>query len=211
MKDYFILMADIVDSRRSDQNKLMNSFKKVIIETNHENKKLMLSPLTITLGDEFQGIVNSAKAAAKLMFFIEEKIIHLNAGFKLRFVLVEGAIDTPINNTIAYEMLGDGLTQAREALTVHKNSNVRYYFNLRNAPKSEALVNSMFLYQSIVDDWKVSKDYDLITNFIKLRDYKLVAEQLGKTRSQIWKREKSLKIEEYFSIKSVINYIAELP
>ncbi|WP_431295204.1 SatD family protein [Pedobacter sp. P26] len=211
MKDYFILMADIVDSRRSDQNKLMSNFKKVISETNHENEKLMLSPLTITLGDEFQGIVNNAKAAVKLMFFIEEKIIRLNAGFKLRFVLVEGVIDTPINKKIAYEMLGDGLTQAREALTTHKNSNVRYCFNLKNEPKSEALVNSMFLYQSIVDDWKVSKDYDLITKFIKLRDYKLVAEELGKTRSQIWKREKSLKIEEYFSIKSVINYISELP
>jgi hypothetical protein len=211
MKDYFILMADIVDSRRSDQNKLMTNFKIIINETNHKNNELMLSPLTITLGDEFQGVVNSVKAAIKLMFFIEEKIIHLDAGFKLRYVLVEGKIDTPINKNVAYEMLGDGLTQAREALNVHKKSNIRYYFNLRNECKSEALVNSMFLYQSIVDDWKISKDYDLINKFIKLRDYKLVAEQLGKTRSQIWKREKSLKIEEYFSVKSVINYIAELP
>jgi len=211
MKDYFVLMADIVDSRKSNQNKLMSNFKTVVSETNYENNELMLSPMTITLGDEFQGIVNDAKAAVKLMFSIEEKIIHLNAGFKLRFVLVEGKIDTPINKTIAYEMLGDGLTQAREALTVQKNSNIRYYFDLRNKTKSEALVNSMFLYQSIIDDWKISKDYDLITKFIKLRDYKVVAEQLGKTRSQIWKREKSLKIEEYFSAKSLINYISELP
>ena len=211
MKDYFVLMADIVDSRKSNQNKLMSNFKTVVSETNYENNELMLSPMTITLGDEFQGIVNDAKAAVKLIFSIEEKIIHLNAGFKLRFVLVEGKIDTPINKTIAYEMLGDGLTQAREALAIHKSSNIRYYFNLKNKTKSEALVNSMFLYQSIIDDWKISKDYDLITKFLKLRDYKVVAEQLGKTRSQIWKREKSLKIEEYFSAKSLINYISELP
>ncbi|WP_293312690.1 SatD family protein [Pedobacter sp. UBA5917] len=210
MKDYFILMADIVDSRKSNQNKLMNNFKKVINEANRENIELMLSPMTITLGDEFQGIVNSANAAVKLMFFIEEKIIDLDAGFKLRFVLVEGAIDTPINKNIAYEMLGDGLTQAREELTINKGSNNRFYFNLRNKPKSKALVSGMFLYQSIVDDWKISKDYDLIAKFIKLSDYKLVAEELGKTRSQIWKRKKSLKIEEYLSVKSIINYISEL-
>jgi len=165
----------------------------VINEANHENKKLMLSPLTITLGDEFQGIVSSAKAAIKLIFFIEEKIIHFDAGFKLRFVLIEGTIDTPINKEVAYEMLGDGLTQAREALKLNKSSKARYYFNLRNASKSEVLINSMFLYQSIIDDWKVAKDYDLITKFIKLKDYKLVAERLGKTRPKYGKERKVLK------------------
>lgn len=202
-------MADIIDSRKSDQNKLMDSFKKVTNEINHDNREVLLSPMTITLGDEFQGIVDSVESAVKLLFLIEEKIIHQQAGFKLRFVIFEGAIDTPINKVIAYEMLGEGLTSAREALEDNKTSSNRYHFHLKDREKSAALSDCMFMYQSIVDDWKVDKDYELISSFIQFKDYKKVAEGLGKTRSQIWKREKSLKIEEYFSCKSVIHYIAE--
>jgi len=209
MKDYIIIMADIIDSRKNDQKELMNQFKKVTKEVNYDQKKVLLSPMTITLGDEFQGIVDSVESAVNLIFFIEEKIIHDHAGFKLRYVIFEGAIDTPINKVTAHEMLGDGLTKARETLEETKNSNCRYHFSLKNKKKSDALVDSMYIYQSILDDWKVSKDYHLITTFIKHRDYKKVADELGKTRSQIWKREKSLKIEAYFSCKSVINYIAE--
>ncbi len=209
MKDYIIIMADIVDSRSSDQNKLMKSFKKVTKDVNNDHREVLLSPMTITLGDEFQGVVDSVESAVELIFFLEEKIIHEQAGFKLRYVIFEGAIDTPINKVIAYEMLGEGLTNAREALDENKKSDCRYHFHLKNKKKSNALTDSMFLYQSILDDWKISKDYHLISSFIELKDYKKVADELGKTRSQIWKREKSLKIEEYFSCKSIINYIAE--
>ena len=208
-KDYIILMADIVGSSNNDQKKLMGDFKNLTREINSDYKQDLLSPMTITLGDEFQGVVKNVSAAIGLIFSIEEKIIQRNTGFKLRYVLFEGAIDTPINKEIAYGMLGDGLTKAREALEEIKGTNYRYYLNINNKKTGEALRNSMFIYQSMIDDWNTGKDYDLITKFIELKDYKEVARELGKSRSQIWKREKSLKIEEYFSIKSVISYLAE--
>jgi hypothetical protein len=124
-------------------------------------------------------------------------------------VLVEGSIETPINQEIAYGMLGEGLTLARERLTEYKSSNYRYSFFLHDVKKEEALKNCMIVYQRIIDTWNIEKDYPLISKFLKLKDYKLVADELGKTRSQIWKREKSLNLEAYFSIKQVINYIAE--
>lgn len=202
-------MADIIDSRNADQNRLMDAFRRVVREVNAGNREKLLSPMTITLGDEFQGIVQDVNAAIELIFMIEEKIIEERSGFKLRYVIYEGAIETPINENIAYGMMGTGLTNARQALEETKSSNYRYFFNLQNKKTSIALIKSMFVYQSIIDDWKIDKDYNLIAKFIKYKDYKKVADNLGKTRSQIWKREKSLKIEEYFSIKSVINYIAE--
>jgi len=55
----------------------------------------------------------------------------------------------------------------------------------------------------------LKKDHELIRKFLELRDYKLVAEILGKTRSQIWKRHKNLKIEPYFASKQVTQYIAD--
>lgn len=208
-KDFIIVMADIIDSRNMQQNKLMKSFKKITDEINYEKKDILLSPITITLGDEFQCIVKSVEAGIELMLAIDEKKLYEMADFKLRYVLVEGGIETPINHDIAYGMLGEGLTIARETLTEYKNSYHRYSIQLKNVSKSEALANSLLVYQNIIDTWKMEKDYHLIARFLELKDYKLVADEMGKTRSQIWKREKSLNLEAYFSIKQVINYIAE--
>jgi hypothetical protein len=115
-KEHIVLMADIIDSRKNDQNELMLKFRNVTEEINKSHKKGILSPMTITLGDEFQGVVKNISAAINLILELEEKLMLNNAGFKLRYVLYEGKIDTPINDKIAYGMLGEGLTKAREAL-----------------------------------------------------------------------------------------------
>lgn len=209
MKDYIIIMADIVDSRKSNQKQLMSAFKKVIDEVNIDEKDLLISPLTITLGDEFQGIANNVCSAVKLLFTLQEKIIKKKTRFSLRYVIFEGRIDTPINHEIAHGMLGEGLTSAREILETNKNNSDNYYFNLKNKEQTEALLSALLIYQSIVEGWNLSRDEELIIEFLELDDYKKVAEKLGKTRSQIWKRRKSLQIEEYLSVKKVINYIAK--
>lgn len=207
-KDYIILMADIVDSRKAPQKKLMKTFQKITNDINYEKSDVLLSPITITLGDEFQCIVKSVEAGVDIMIALDEKRIQQQADFKLRYVLSEGIVDTPINQRIAYGMLGDGLTKARETLTNSKSAPHRYMFDLRNKEKSEALANSMLIYQSITDGWDVEKDYPLINMFIQLEDYKLVATEMGKNRSQTWKREKNLKMDAYSSIKKVVHYIA---
>jgi hypothetical protein len=210
-KDYIILMADVIDSRNMPQDKLMKTFKTITDEINNEKKDILLSPITITLGDEFQCIAKDVEAGLEMIVAIDEKILSNLADFKLRYSLVEGGIDTPINHEIAYGMLGEGLTMAREQLVEYKTSYSRYSIQLKNTAKSQALTNSLIVYQNITDAWNIEKDYYLIARFLELKDYKLVADEMGKTRSQIWKREKSLNLEAYFAIKKVINYIAETP
>lgn len=208
-KDPIILMADIIDSRKSDQNALMKTFKRLTDEVNKKNKRWLRSPITITLGDEFQCIVKDTSKAISLILQLEEKLIVEQAGFKLRYVVYQGPIDTPINQDVAYGMLGEGLTKARETLENSKATNIRYIVHLHKEPAATALMASMGIYQNITDDWKLEKDHALICKFLELKDYKMVAEALGKTRSQIWKRQKNLKIEPYFAIKQVTQYIAD--
>jgi hypothetical protein len=207
--EHIVLMADIIDSRKNDQNELMLKFRNATEEINRSHKKGILSPMTITLGDEFQGVLKNISTAIKLILDLEEKLILNNAGFRLRYVLYEGKIDTPINDKIAYGMLGEALTKAREALEATKGTNSRYYFNLKKQHAAEALNNSMSIFQNITEDWKLDTDQELISTFLKWKDYKVVAEKLKKTRSQIWKRHKNLKIEPYFAIKQVTQYIAD--
>lgn len=204
---HFILMADVIGSRTAQPIKLMESFRSVILSVNQNAKKKIISPLTITLGDEFQGVIKDFQSALDIIMLIEEEIIYQKARFKLRYVLFEGEIETGINRKVAHEMLGSGLTEARSFLTELKSINDRFYVKISNSEKSEVINNALRVYQGIIDDWQVDNDYEIVSSFLENSDYKIVAEKLNKNRSLMWKREKSLRYKEYVSLKQVINYL----
>lgn len=209
MKQY-ILMADVVASGSKDAKSLMKDFKELVASANKTFAKAIISPLTITLGDEFQGVVRDLEAATKIILFLEEFLIQFNKDFKLRYVLNEGEIETGLNKSSAYEMLGKGLTDARQWLGKLKKTNNRFLISISRKPINEILTQSFILYQSIVSDWNKEKDYTLVTHFLKYRDYKIIAELLHKERSLIWKREKSLKMQDYYAVRTIIEAVGKL-
>jgi hypothetical protein len=208
MKNY-ILMCDIIGSRNLDQVLTIENFKKCTSYINKKYSNSLLSPLTITLGDEFQGIVQNLNDTIEILIDLEEFIIENNFKFKLRYVVNYGEIQTEINNKIAYEMLGEGLTNARIVINEMKNSSSRFNFIIDNSEKAIIINNSFIIFQNIIDSWKISKDYELISNLLKFKDYKIVAEKMNKERSLIWKREKSLNLSSYNSSKIILRTITK--
>ncbi|MEM7298811.1 MAG: SatD family protein, partial [Bacteroidota bacterium] len=93
----FILMADVVDSHEKEGQSLMNDFQVLVKWANTIYGEFIASPLTITLGDEFQGIVSSASKGIDVILGMEEYIIKEEFGFKLRYVLHAGEVETAIN------------------------------------------------------------------------------------------------------------------
>lgn len=205
-----ILMADIIDSSTKNSLVLMRDFKSIVTSTNIKFAKAIKSPLTITLGDEFQGVIADLKTSLEIIIYIEEEIIHNNFNFKIRFVLQEGIIDTLINSKIAFEMLGSGLTEARERLFLLKKTSKRFYICVEDKNVSEILNSSFLIFQILTSQWRPEKDYEIVNKFIEYGDYKKVSELLNKNRSLIWKREKSLNIESYNAIKNVINNTSKI-
>lgn len=205
--NHYVLMADVIGSRETDQALTMREFKQLTSHVNQVHRASLLSPLTITLGDEFQGISKNLAKSIALLFALEEFIIERKFALKLRYVLVNGPIDTPINHDIAYGMLGDGLTHAREMLGTLKKDKSRFYIELPDKKRQHALNEAMYVCQEIIDAWDVEKDFYVVAKFLRHHDYKDVADELEKTRSQIWKREKTLNIRSYFALKSVITYL----
>lgn len=150
MKEYVILMADVIGSRRQDQATLLADFKAVVATVNAETH-WFISPLTITLGDEFQGVLVDVGSAIKSVFMLEEQLVKRELSFKLRYVIVEGLIETPVNREIAYGMLGDGLTRARAYLENLKRDEYRFFFWLKDQEKKKALNNVFLALQDILD------------------------------------------------------------
>lgn len=203
---YVILMADILESGEKDANELMLEFKKTVKYINDNWQKNIISPLTITLGDEFQAIIDNVQNAVNIIIEIEEFIIAKGFTFKLRYVLNLGKIETEINREIAYEMLGEGLTDARKALTDLKKSESRFLIKFKKEDwRIEKMFNDTFrIFQYYIDSWKVN-DYGIASNFIMHDDYKVIADKFGINRSTAWRRRKSLNIEEFETVKRIIN------
>jgi hypothetical protein len=116
---------------------------------------------------------------------------------------VYGAIDTPINSAIAYGMVGSGLASAREMLTKKRRGRPRFQLDLGGDSYTEELRMVFRLLELLSTHWK-EKDYILIRELLWNSDDKTIALQFGKTASQIWKRRKTLQIEEYIIAKELL-------
>jgi hypothetical protein len=198
-----ILMADIVESHVYPQQALMLAFKDLVLEANTYFRDDLLSPLTITLGDEFQGIIKDVASALRIIVFLEEKRIQDSMHYELRYVLHEGMVETPINPHIAFGMLGPGLTHARQALNQMKSETHRFQILLENIHLN-ALLNAAFvIFESIRSEWNLERDAGLIAAFLENSDYKWVAKKRNKDRSLMWKRAKNLRIDSYYAVKRI--------
>jgi len=203
MDTRIILMADIVESSKMQADQLMTDFKKVVESTNEKHKKSILSPLTITLGDEFQGVITGTEAALQIIFNLEEELLKLTVPFKMRYVLVEGRIDTPLNKKNAHGMLGPGLTEARSILTSMKSGKNRFAVKLKDTRTSEKIMLALHVLQGISDQWTPPQK-KIAHSFLQLGDYKKVASKLKKDASAIWRRKNSLLIDEYNDLRTLI-------
>ncbi|MBP6576355.1 MAG: hypothetical protein KA796_05380 [Chryseobacterium sp.] len=207
---HYILMCDVLNSREKNQKNLIEDFRNCTTYINNKYKKNILSPLTITLGDEFQGVIKNLSNSIKIIVELEEFIIKNNFPMKLRYVLYFGEIETEINSNIAYEMLGNGLTDSRRIINNMKEKDSRFYIDTKEESKNSILNNGFNIFQNIVDKWKIEKDYEIIYSLIEFKDYKIVSEKLNKNRSLVWKRERNLNISSYTSAKEILLVISNI-
>jgi hypothetical protein len=196
-------MADIVRSSGENAKALMRSFQIVVNAVNKQHQKQILSPLTITLGDEFQGIVRNVKAALQIIFDLEQHSMTATVPFTLRYVLVEGVVETGINKAKAHGMLGPGLTEARERLNAMKTTLNRFEVALKDTSRTEDLNLMLVIMQGIANQWTKAQK-GIVATYLRLGDYKLVAEKLRRDPTSAWRRQRSLMITEYNAIQTLM-------
>lgn len=206
MGKYWILMGDIVQSRRAPGNELAGQFSSLIEYLNGQFSAAILSPLTITLGDEFQGVVQDKKTGIAIILEAEKYIMANYEKLTIRFVLNYGEIETPINRAIAHGMLGSGLSATRELINHLKTIKERYWIG-EEGHANEVANQLFYLYDAQVSNWK-GADKKLAWQFLTLKDYKKVAAANGKHPSLMWKRERSLQIRAFETITQLIQKIA---
>ena len=193
--NYWILMGDVVKSSDSDQIQLQQCFAELISEINNVFFNSLSSPLTITLGDEFQGIINSKTAVAEIVIAIEELKWKQDFPILFRFSVHYGEIETEINPMIAHGMLGQELSFARHQLEEMKKGDDRLKVSGKISNKSEMEL-SLNLVLELQKSWKW-RDRRIISSYFQSQDYKITAGELKKDVSLMWRRFKSLAFESY--------------
>lgn len=138
---YATVMGDLIASEAAASvSRLHQTFNAAIARANAAPKTGILSPLTVTLGDEFQGICANLSQGAKLMRRLRADL--LEQGVECRFVLGLVRIDTPLNPERAWNMMGPGLAAAREKLGDKRDPNA-YRFHLPGAAAIEQLLEAV--------------------------------------------------------------------
>ncbi|KQO58692.1 SatD family protein [Sphingomonas sp. Leaf257] len=141
MSFFAVLMGDLVDSEEYEDARYLHSAFNSAVE---RQKALladdMASPLTITLGDEFQGLLHSLDAAAKAARNIRfDLMLH---DIDCRFVIGIVDIKTPLNSERAWNMMGPGFAAARERLGEKRSPN-RYRFSIPQDALLETLLEAI--------------------------------------------------------------------
>ncbi|WP_296615780.1 SatD family protein [Sphingomonas sp.] len=138
---YAVLMGDLV---RSESNaaigELHHHFNDAVDRQNDERAPVVASPLTITLGDEFQGLLVSFLEAASAMRAMRLDL--LAKGIECRFVVGAVSLRTPLNDKRAWNMMGPGLGAARAKLN-DKRSPSLYRFSFPDDPQLERLLDAI--------------------------------------------------------------------
>ncbi|MEM9234877.1 MAG: SatD family protein [Pseudomonadota bacterium] len=133
-------MGDIVASRAAASTaSLHKDFNGVVAIMNERYQSSLVSPLTITLGDEFQGLVQELGDAFEIV--LDMRLLLLARGVSCRFVIGEADIETPINADRAWNMMGPGLAETRERLTEAEDN--AYRFTIISNPTINRLLNTL--------------------------------------------------------------------
>jgi len=196
-------MGDIIKSREYQGVELMHEFQSLVATCNEELASCLLSPYTITLGDEFQGVARSLLCSVRSLFYLEEMVLREHLPFRLRYVVHYGEIDTPLNPNIAYGMVGPGLAHARELLTNAGKRRPRFRFDLSNHSLAFKLNGLFQVTASLTEEWR-PKDWQLILDMLSMDRAADIGAKYNMNRSQVSKREKTLRVEEYKTLKAVI-------
>lgn len=196
-----ILIADVTRSLADEGHDHLDDLKVLVNWVNKIYGTSLESPLVITTGDSFQGIVTSAPEGVDLILAMEEYILEEEFEFKLRYVLNDGEIVSAIDGH-SNELYGPGIEDARAMLDALKKEH-RFKIAVGDA---KALNSMMRITQSFIDGW-FPKDRSTVSGFLQGHDYKAMAKIQHRDESSMWRRRRSLAIEEYLLCKDMIHHL----
>lgn len=137
-RKYLVLIGDMIGSSALDSRaKVQKRFEAACRTLNQEAAELgIVSPLTITLGDEFQAVFARPDAIWECLFRLEAALDPV----QIRFSLGMGNLSTALNRNNALGMDGPAFHVARNGMTLLKQEHGRY--RISGLAQNDVLTNA---------------------------------------------------------------------
>lgn len=143
--NYAVIIGDIVDSRKlADRAEVQQRFKQALAKVNHQHAEDIAAWFTITLGDEFQGLLRGGRSVLPVIQDIQAALAPVN----LRFGIGFGTVSTEISREHTAEIDGEAYHRAREMMLRLKDGERRYSewqtdMMLCGTGESDAVINAV--------------------------------------------------------------------
>lgn len=194
MAKSLVLIADIEASREvkdQEREELQQTLQEVL-DTLNEQDNGLLSPYTITLGDEFQAVLENADS----IFVHMLKVLAALHPVAVRFSLGLGDISTPINSEQAIGMDGPAFHEAREGIDLLKESG--FLFNIRSEDDDDLTLDimngSLQLLSKQIRGW--NKKRIIILHMLKEGyDYKAITAELDISQAAFYKNKEAALLD----------------
>lgn len=123
-KIYIALIGDLVSSRQlEDREQVQKQLKDALKWLNTMYAKDLASKFTITLGDEFQGLLKDGTHCMDMIFYLEQALFPV----RFRMGIGIGTMWTPIQPEISLGADGPAYHNAREAIELLKANKNRVH------------------------------------------------------------------------------------
>ncbi len=208
---YVAIIGDIIDSKKmADRKAIQKKFKSVLTDINTKYAEDIAAKFTITLGDEFQGLLENRNNIFQIVSEIEMAMIPV----EFRFGVGIGAIDTDINLDNSLEIDGPAYHRARkmikeiesrESQYTERQSNIMICSEIENAEIDELLNSILSVCTALKSKW-TERQKEIIYAYLTSDEnqYK-AADILNIGQPSV---NKALRNSRYYTYKSAINTVS---
>jgi len=211
-QNYLVIIGDVIKSRDiKDRGRFQSIFQDEI--NTHMSfprpvdiKNNIVSQFTITIGDEFQGVLNLASNLFKFILNFELAIKGHKSYNKLnfRYGFGVGKIVTKINRESAIGMDGPAFYHARESIEKAKKFNLKYCF--KSTLKEDDNINTLLQWLSLeTQKWNYRKS-QIFELYINSRTQKQIAESLDISQPAVSKTLKNAPVELVIKTENLIEH-----
>lgn len=210
---YIAIVGDIVESKTlEDRNSAQKKLKSILKKINTKYRDDIEARFTITLGDEFQGLLKSGQQVLDIITEIEIRMHPIG----IRFGIGVGEISTDINRYAALGADGEAYYRARKMIEEirqleRQKKPIPTDIMVNTDPQNEEidkLINTVLaLCKSIKDRWTDRQREVVYDCLLNGDNQEQVANRLGRKQPAI---QKNLAAAGYYPYKEAISVVAML-
>ena len=184
MKSYIVIIGDIELSRKipEDERKQLQKKLETVFRKLNRASGCIISPYTITLGDEFQAVYESAEDIFQHIWTIIATIHPVY----VRMSIGVGEITTEINQKNALGMDGPAFYKARERLLQMKENSLLLSVATGDEAFNRLVNNSFRILNANLRSWKKNR-FTILQQLYEGNEIKQIAKEIGLSEVAVYK------------------------